>query len=269
MRSPRSTTRSDLTGTSCDCIYLVTRPNLGRVGSHETVDWMVVRPPGAGPGAESLRERKKALTRQRLTDTATQMFLARGFDAVRVTEIAAACDVSEKTVYNYFPTKESLVLDRWEATAKALRASLADAGLHPVDAARGILAGELAALTSWLDGQDDTAAAIGSVRRFGELIAATPALRAHHNDTVNELVTITSGLLASRAGLKADDPEPQIAATALMGLWAVHFTALRKYLDDARTPAAVYAAVTADVDAAAELIRAVLDRFALAPVRAG
>ena len=206
MRSPRSTTWSDLTGTSCDCIYLVTRPNLGRVGSHETVDWMVVRPPGAGPGAESLRERKKALTRQRLTDTATQMFLARGFDAVRVTEIAAACDVSEKTVYNYFPTKESLVLDRWESTAKALRASLADAGLHPVDAARGILAGELAALTSWLDGQDDTAAAIGSVWRFGELIAATPALRAHHHDTVNELVTITSGLLASRAGLERRRP---------------------------------------------------------------
>src|SRR6516165_6006424 len=125
----------------------------------ETVDWVVARPPVADTGAEGLRERKKALTRQRLTDTATQMFLARGFDAVRVTEIAAACEVSEKTVYNYFPTKESLVLDRWESTAHALRAGLADTSVHPVDAVRRILAGELAALTSWLDAQSDTAAA--------------------------------------------------------------------------------------------------------------
>jgi AcrR family transcriptional regulator len=239
------------------------------VENHETVDWMVVQPPAAGPGAEGLRERKKALTRQRLTDTATQMFLARGFDAVRVTEIAAACDVSEKTVYNYFPTKESLILDRWDSTAKALRAGLADVGTHPVDAVRGILAGELAALTSWLDSQDDTATAVGSVRRFGELIATTPALRAYHNDTMNELVMIASGLLATRVGLAADAPEPQIAATALMGLWGVHFTALRKYLDSARTPAAVYAAVTADTDAAAELIRTGLGSFARTPMRGG
>jgi AcrR family transcriptional regulator len=174
---------------------------------------MVVRSPAAATGAEGLRERKKALTRQRLTDAATRMFLARGFDAVRVTEIAAACDVSEKTVYNYFPTKESLILDRWDGTARALRAGLADAGVHPVDAVRGILADELAALTSWLDSQDDTAAAIGSVRRFGELIATTPALRAYHNDTMNELVTVTSGLLAERVDLNADSrwPRPRIS----------------------------------------------------------
>jgi AcrR family transcriptional regulator len=227
----------------------------------ETVDWVVARPPVADTGAEGLRERKKALTRQRLTDTATQMFLARGFDAVRVTEIAAACEVSEKTVYNYFPTKESLVLDRWESTAQALRAGLADTSVHPVDAVRRILAGELAALTSWLDAQSDTAAAVTSVRRFGELIATTPALRAYHNDTMNELVTTAAGLLADRTGHSVDDPEPQIAAAALLGLWTVHFTALRKYLDAATAPAAVYRAVTADVDAAAELLRTGLASF--------
>jgi AcrR family transcriptional regulator len=57
------------------------------------------------------------------------MFLERGFEAVPVAEIAKACDVSEKTVFNYFPTKESLVLDRWDNTAKALRAGLADTGV--------------------------------------------------------------------------------------------------------------------------------------------
>jgi AcrR family transcriptional regulator len=222
----------------------------------KTVDWAVVRPPADAADGEGLRERKKALMRQRLSDAATQMFLARGFDAVRVTEIAAACDVSEKTVYNYFPTKESLVLDRWDNTAKALRAGLADTGVHPVDAVQHILADELAALTSWLAAQDDTAAAIRSVCRFGELVATTPALRAYNNDTMNELVMTASSLLADRAGLAADDPGPQIAATALVGLWGVHFTALRKYLAAARTPAAIYENVTADVDAAAQLVLA-------------
>jgi AcrR family transcriptional regulator len=217
---------------------------------------VVVRPPADAADGEGHRERKKALMRQRLSDAATQMFLARGFDAVRVTEIAAACDVSEKTVYNYFPTKESLVLDRWDNTAKALRAGLADTGVHPVNAVQHILADELAALTSWLAAQDDTAAAIRSVRRFGELVATTPALRAYNSDTMNELVMTASRLLADRAGLAADDPEPQIAATALVGLWGVHFTALRKYLAGARTPAAIYEKVTADVDAAAQLILA-------------
>ena len=66
----------------------------------------------AGLAAEGLRERKKRLMRQQLSDTATAMFLERGFDEVRVAEIAAACGVSEKTVFNYFPTKEALVLDR-------------------------------------------------------------------------------------------------------------------------------------------------------------
>ena len=70
---------------------------------------------------EGLRERKKRQMRKLISDTATAMFLERGFDEVRVTEVAAQCGVSEKTVYNYFPTKESLLLDREEDSAVAIR----------------------------------------------------------------------------------------------------------------------------------------------------
>jgi AcrR family transcriptional regulator len=216
------------------------------------------------PTAEGLRERKKAQTRQLLSDTATQMFLDRGFDAVKVTEIAAACGVSEKTVYNYFPTKESLILDRWDATARALRAGLADAGTHPVDAAQRILAGELAAQTAWLEAQPDPAGAVASIRRFGQLLAATPALRAYQQQTTASLVALAAGLLADRIGMAADDPEPQIAATALLGLWGVYFTALKKYLGGRRTPSAVRDAVTADVAAAARVLRTGLGPFSSA-----
>src|ERR1700674_5397327 len=97
--------------------------------SSRTVDWSALRnAPSADPTAEGLRERKKRLMRQQLSDTATEMFMERGFDAVRVSEVAQACEVSEKTVFNYFPTKESLLLDRWDATMASLRTGLAQAG---------------------------------------------------------------------------------------------------------------------------------------------
>lgn len=62
--------------------------------------------------AEGLRERKKRQTRQYISDVATGLFLARGFDAVTIAEIAEAAEVSVNTVYNYFPAKEDLFLDR-------------------------------------------------------------------------------------------------------------------------------------------------------------
>src|SRR6202047_431114 len=115
--------------------------------STQTVDWLA-QEVAAGP-VEGLRARKKRLMRQQLSDTATRMFVERGFDAVRVAEVAAACGVSEKTVFNYFPAKESLILDRLEGTMAALRAGLADRDAAPVEAVLRILDGELAAMTSW------------------------------------------------------------------------------------------------------------------------
>src|SRR5947209_5889443 len=112
------------------------------------VDWGRLRTGAEPPAGEGLRERKKRLMRQLLSDTATEMFMERGFDAVRVAEIAEACGVSEKTVFNYFPTKESLVLDLGDAVEDTLRTTLADPGLTPVQAVLAILSDQLAAITS-------------------------------------------------------------------------------------------------------------------------
>jgi len=56
-----------------------------------------------------LRERKKSLQRHELLDTAMRLFRQDGYDTTRMDDIAAAADVSTKTVYNYFPTKQSLL----------------------------------------------------------------------------------------------------------------------------------------------------------------
>src|SRR2546425_7352839 len=64
-----------------------------------------------------LRERKKQRTRELIAETARQLFAERGFERVTVTEIARAAEVSDQTVFNYFPTKEDLVycgLERFE-----------------------------------------------------------------------------------------------------------------------------------------------------------
>jgi AcrR family transcriptional regulator len=226
--------------------------------SSQTVEW-----PGgevaAGP-AEGLRARKKRVMRQQLSDTATRMFVERGFDAVRVAEVAEACGVSEKTVFNYFPTKESLVLDRLEATMASLRTGLAEPAIPPVEAALRILDRELRAMTAWLTAQDDPAGAARAIRRFGDLIRATPSLRAYQSDMMDQFVSVATEILAARAGMLADDPEPQIAARALLGLWHVQGESLRKHLDGA--PERVHEMVTADVRRAAWLIENGLGTFA-------
>ncbi|KQO63449.1 hypothetical protein ASF23_04115 [Curtobacterium sp. Leaf261] len=58
------------------------------------------------------RERKKLEMRQRLTDVAAQLFMDRGYDAVAMSDVARVAGVADQTVYNYFPTKPNLVLDR-------------------------------------------------------------------------------------------------------------------------------------------------------------
>jgi AcrR family transcriptional regulator len=62
--------------------------------------------------ATGLRDLKKARTRRLIADTAARLFAERGYERVAVSDVARAAEVAEQTVYNYFPTKEQLVIDR-------------------------------------------------------------------------------------------------------------------------------------------------------------
>jgi AcrR family transcriptional regulator len=78
-----------------------------------------VLPPGR-------RERKKAATRQTIVDSAIELFLARGFDAVSVREIADRADVSPTTVFAHFPQKEALLFFEESAQRERLVAAVRD-----------------------------------------------------------------------------------------------------------------------------------------------
>jgi AcrR family transcriptional regulator len=229
--------------------------------SDTAVSWLPDGAAGAGDGPGGLRERKKRQMRARLSATATRMFLERGFDGVRVTEIAEACGVSERTVFNYFPTKESLLLDRFDDTLTALRTALSDPARAPLAAAVGVLEDELGGLTAWLSGQRDPAAAIGTLRRFRELSTSTPELRSHQHDMVDRLTETVAALLARRVHLRESAPEAHIAAVALLGLWRVQAASLGRHLDAEWSPDRVRTLVSEDVRTAAGTIAPVLGRF--------
>jgi len=61
--------------------------------------------------SEGRRERKKREVRARIYETARQLFLERGFEATTVAEIAEAADVAQGTFFNYFPSKQALLVE--------------------------------------------------------------------------------------------------------------------------------------------------------------
>ena len=161
-----------------------------------------------------LRERKKQRTRQLIAQTAWQLFTARGFDQVPVAEVAAAAEVSEATVFNYFPTKEDLVFNRMEAFEQQLVSAVRDRkpGESIVQAfGRFVLEvrGHLAS--------NDPAAQEG-MRAAARMITGSPALLAREREIFESYTDTLAAFIAQERGMAADDVESWVAANALIGV---------------------------------------------------
>jgi AcrR family transcriptional regulator len=162
-----------------------------------------------GPG---LRERKKEQTRQLIAETARQLFAKRGFDAVTVAEVARAADVSEATVFNYFPRKEDLVYGRLESFEDELLAAVRDRA--PGESALQAF-GRFVLEPRGLLGAKNADEQLLSITR---MIAESPALLAREEEIFLRYTRSLASLLAEETGSRPDDVEPWVAANALMGV---------------------------------------------------
>jgi AcrR family transcriptional regulator len=181
--------------------------------------------------AEGLRERKKQQTRQLIAEIARRRFAERGFEAVTVAEIAREAEVSEKTVFNYFPTKEDLVYWRLESFEQELLDTIRERGKGEstltafgrfVRAPRGLL--------GVVD--EDAREQLAALTRT---IAGSPALLARERQIFEGYTRSLAALLAKEAG---EGIEPWVAANAMMGVHrALVDFARQRILAGARHPA--------------------------------
>ena len=158
-----------------------------------------------------LRERKKKQTRQVIAEAALRLFNERGFDSVTVAQVARAADVSEATVFNYFPTKESLFFGQMQTFEEAL--------IQAVHERRG---GEsvLAAFRRFIDEGSERLAnesAAVAISMAGRIVGASPSLRAREREIVADSTDALALLIAEESGSPPGDIEPWVVANALMG----------------------------------------------------
>jgi AcrR family transcriptional regulator len=182
-------------------------------------------------GELGLRERKKLRTRQLIAETARRMFVERGFDAVPVAAVARAADVSEATVFNYFPTKEDLVFQGMEAFETELLAAVRDrpAGEPIVGAfARFVLQprGFLAA------GDENAARYLTAVSR---MIMASPALLARERQILARYTASLAALITEDTAAEPGDLRPRVVAYALIGAHQSLIEFVRRSLLDGPT----------------------------------
>ncbi len=210
------------------------------------------------PPDEGLRERKKRRLRQRISNVATAMFLAEGFDNVSVARIAAACEVSEQTVFNYFPTKESMFFDRNESAAGAIADAVRDRGRSLTEVVTSALSAGLPR-DLW-EGLDE-GYVLRLFRLFCEVAEGSPTLRAAPYLELGSFSATVGAALAERIGADPADPEVRFTAVVIGGLAHVRIQAVFTHVRGASSIAALESAVLADVERALRLAAPTLDAF--------
>jgi AcrR family transcriptional regulator len=166
----------------------------------------------------SLRERKKLATRIGIRRAALDLIAERGYSQVTVEDIAAAADVSPRTFFNYFASKEAVLFGGRPGRAEELRARLAHdlPGLSALEVVRTVLADFARNVAAELDalGGDPTR----WVRQM-KAAHADPQLRAAQAAHMAEVEAGIAAGLAERLGTDPSrDVYPLLLASATTGV---------------------------------------------------
>jgi AcrR family transcriptional regulator len=175
-----------------------------------------------------LRESKKLRTRQEIADRAMALFAKRGFDHVTVAEIALAVGISEKTVFNYFRTKEDIFFDEVEDREQAL-----------VDAIRNRAPGEsVAGALERLQAQGCPRMCSPGFAIFARIVEESPALQAKELEIMARLTEVLAEAIRTELGV--DELEAKIAGNVLVAVhWQLFRSAREQALAGRNGPAAV------------------------------
>jgi AcrR family transcriptional regulator len=173
--------------------------------------------PETGPPV-SLRERKKLATRRLLRRAALDLVAARGLSNVTVEDIAEAAEVSPRTFFNYFPTKEAALFGGDPDQAAELRERVAhgESGKSSLDVLRTVMtehAQEIADELRSLGGDP-----ADWLRRM-KVARTDPHVRAGHAAQMAMIERAIAEGLAARLGTDQEtDPYPGVLAAAAVGV---------------------------------------------------
>ncbi len=180
------------------------------------------QPDGPVARALGLRERKKQKTREAIQRVALRLFLKQGYDETTIEQIAAAVEISPSTFFNYFPTKEEVVMmDVYDPLTISM--FLERPKDEPLNVAfRRVLEG--------LAGIFERDREIILAR--GKLILRVPALRARIWDELERTQDLVTALLAERTGRDRDNFELRVTARIVVS--AIYEASLEWVRSDGR-----------------------------------
>jgi AcrR family transcriptional regulator len=202
--------------------------------------------------ASGLRERKKQRTRREISDVATMLFARRGFEQVTLAEIAEAAEVSVKTIFNYFGSKEELYFDRRGELRDSLIATVRerDPGTTVLEAIHALLRDNAVPFRGrgWA-GFDDPEAT-EAFREFFAVQDRSPALQARRLTIAEELGDEVRGVLAEELGRDARDLAVVSLTAMLIAAMHLRDRTLRAALADGVSHRTLRRRVVATVDEA-------------------
>jgi AcrR family transcriptional regulator len=197
-----------------------------------------------------LRERKKQRTRELIASKALALFAERGFAQTTVAEIADSAEVSERTVFTYFPTKEDILFSDHVALEQALAQALAERprGVSALDLLRDFIVENL----SRLDEQ---------ARIRWQIVSHDDLLHSHLRARQAAFGELIAGAIAEDLGEQIDDLRPRLVTAAVVAA----ITATYEHRYGVRSKTASRAQAVAVIDEAITFLRGGLEAIRAFP----
>jgi AcrR family transcriptional regulator len=158
-----------------------------------------------------LRERKKQRTRETIARAAHELFAERGYDATTLPDIAEAADVSTRTIFAYFPSKEDILFSDFSVLKATLAQALAERpeGEEALETVRKFILSTHGVEKTELDEQ------------LSRCVARDETLRSHMRARLGQLEELIATAIAKDIGAPRDDLRPHLVAASLTAAFIV------------------------------------------------